>query len=942
MLAPKIKRAISFVLSFLLLFQGSLPYSQVFAQEATESATPVIIEPTPEPTPTPLPEWQIIDGVDVTSQPVGEGHTYRYKDTAVSVTFTKVTQPGLLKIKEVAVGDATGYDITSDMPDGTFIYDLTLPNPNPNQEARVQYSEDGQTYQELPFQKQNDVFVIKNLNHFTIFVVRSDAPTNDGTSITNDASGGSVCVIDIGSNTCYQTIQAAVDAASPGDTINIADGTYTDSVTIDDTKTGITLHGTNRDGARIETGASNIGISLLSGANNIMIENLLITGNGDGISLFETSDVIIQNNTISNNAYVTSGIHIQDSTGVVITGNSFSGNDTDISNDSSADVNALDNDWGTFDGSAINDRIYDQLDDESLGLVQYDTDPPTVDAGSDVTTNTSFNQTGTASDTYMIERVEWSDESGEGEIVFDNPSAYTTNISANSDGEYTITFTAWDYQGNFYSDDFTLVWDTTIPVDPTPTSSSHTIEVWSKDQTIDVSWSEASDDTSGVDGYYTEWNQLIDSLINSVSKEYEEDASSETSPNRSTAQDHFFHIATLDNAGNWTSTAHLGPFWIDAANPTVSWASPANDAYLRGTVSLQATASDAGSGVEFVRFRKKPTGGIFSTISTDYSDPYSGSWDTTTVTDGTYVLRAGARDNSGRTRNADINVTVDNTPPVVSWTAPVDGQTISGSVDLVISATDATSGIATTEFSYQRQDGLDTFHITASPWDTSSLALDNYTLRVTVTDNAGNSTVKDETVGVAAVISTQAGATPVFGQIVISWTTDRPTSGRIVYDTTSHPVLGAAPNYDYAFSTDTVDASPKSTSHTIIITGLSDNTTYYWRTVSAGSPTAIGSEMTSRTFSLPGGGGGNGGGGGGGGGGTVLAAVARAAVQQQQTEETEEAVELIPEVATPTPTPASTPAPQAKGASTFNWWIVIIPAALLGLIISGLLLWRRP
>ena len=337
MLAKKIKRTISFILSLFLLFQGSIPYSLVVAQEATDSATQTIIEPlaptevplqrdevgtpTPEPTPTPTPEplaptevplqrdevgtpapeWQTIDGAEITTQPVGEGHTYRYKDTAVSVTFTKVTQPGLLKIKEVAVGDATGYDIISDMPDGTFTYNLTLPNPNPSQEAKVQYSEDGQTYQELPAEEQSNIFIIKDLNHFTIFVVRSDAPTNNGTSTTNDASGGSVCVIGIGSNTCYQTIQAAIDAASPGDTINIADGTYSDPVTID--KSDLIISCQSNTDTNINTGDTNVGISLISGADNVTIQNCKINGNGDGINLNSVSGITIQNNVIDNNTF---------------------------------------------------------------------------------------------------------------------------------------------------------------------------------------------------------------------------------------------------------------------------------------------------------------------------------------------------------------------------------------------------------------------------------------------------------------------------------------------------------------------------------------------------------------------------------------------------------------------------------------------------------------
>jgi len=1186
MLAKKIKRIISFILSFLLLFQGSIPYSLVAAQEATDSAeiivesspipeptpTPeaIIFSPTPEPTPvidTVTPDWQTVDGAEVTTQPISEGHTYRYKDTAVSVTFTKVTQPELLKIKEVAVGDATGYDITSDMPDGTFMYNLTLPNPYPSQEAKVQYSEDGQSYQELAFEKHDTILVIKDLNHFTIFVVitnpapppakalrgfvdNAEGPPAysesgsgwvdvGGTCATNSYNGnsrrlpntssgtatwqfdvpsdgnygiysrwtyntgratnatytinyeggsdtqikdqktGTVCdssgfqllgtysfkagntysvildnagadgavvadairirsanltnvYVDDGYTSggvndghtwgldAFSTIQNGVNAVASGGTVNIADGLYTTPTTIDKSGLFLTCAGT---GAQITAGSSEIGIALLPGADNVTIENCLITGNGDGINLDSVTGVIIRNNTITNNSYSTSGIHILDSSAITITANTFSGNDIDISNDSTAEVTATGNDWGTFDGSEINDRIYDQLDDGSLGLVRYDADPPTVDAGPDITTNTSFNQTTSASDTYGIANQSWSQSSGPGTAVFDP-------FSADVDGTYVLRLTAEDYQGNSAFDEFTLVWDTTDPVDPTPTSSSHTIATWSNDRTIDVTWSGASDDTSGVDGYYTEWNRLVDSLLNSVSKEYEEDANSETSPNRSTAQDHYFHIATLDNAGNWTSTAHLGPFWIDAANPTGSWISPLGGAYLSGTVNLEVSASDVGSGVQQVTFRIRPTGGSYSNISIDTTSSYQTTLDTTTKLDGDYDLRGLVRDNSGRNNastNAVISVTIDNTPPqttidsspasleaissadfsfsadetatfqcqldsggfsactspvsytslsegshtfevratdqagntdptptsytwtidtlapVVSWISPTNGQTVSGSVALSISATDATSGVATTEFFYQRQDGIDTFHSTPSPWDTAPLPLDNYTLRTVVTDTAGNATTVDQTVGVAAVISTEGGSTPAFGQITISWTTDRPTSGRIVYDTISHGILGAAPNYGYAFSTGTVDESPKSTSHTITITDLSDNTVYYWRTVSAGSPVAIGSEKTSRTFSYPGAGDG------GGGGGAFAPAVAGAATAFPLLSFAPE-VEFTPEetfLPSPTPVPVTitdpvTPIPEVKGTGTFNWWIVIIPAALLGLIISGLLLWRRP
>jgi hypothetical protein len=75
----------------------------------------------------------------------------------------------------------------------------------------------------------------------------------------------------------------------------------------------------------------------------------------------------------------------------------------------------------------------------------------------------------------------------------------------------------------------------------------------------------------------------------------------------------------------------------------------------------------------------------------------------------------------------------------------------------------------------------------------------------------------------------------------------------VVYDTVSHAIDLSHLNYGYAHSSGTVDTSPKTLSHTITLSGLSNSTTYYWRTVSGGSPKVIGSESRGDTFSIPGG-----------------------------------------------------------------------------------------
>ncbi len=81
----------------------------------------------------------------------------------------------------------------------------------------------------------------------------------------------------------------------------------------------------------------------------------------------------------------------------------------------------------------------------------------------------------------------------------------------------------------------------------------------------------------------------------------------------------------------------------------------------------------------------------------------------------------------------------------------------------------------------------------------------------------------------------------------VVWTTDHPATSRVIYDTVSHAVLGAAPNYGYANST--VEDAVLVTGHSVSVPGLTAGTTYFFRTVSHGSPEAVGDEFTGTTAS---------------------------------------------------------------------------------------------
>ncbi len=139
-----------------------------------------------------------------------------------------------------------------------------------------------------------------------------------------------------------------------------------------------------------------------------------------------------------------------------------------------------------------------------------------------------------------------------------------------------------------------------------------------------------------------------------------------------------------------------------------------------------------------------------------------------------------------------------------------------------------------------------------------------YCFEVRAEDNTGNveSTAYAGPVAYvpAPVISSETASGSTDTGFTVTWTTDYEATSRVIYDTVSHASLGDAPNYGYAFSTTETDTSPKVTAHSVVLSGLSAGTTYYYRTISRGSPESVsaeGSIATSQSSSASGGGGGS-------------------------------------------------------------------------------------
>ncbi|MDP2905412.1 MAG: Ig-like domain-containing protein, partial [Candidatus Omnitrophota bacterium] len=110
----------------------------------------------------------------------------------------------------------------------------------------------------------------------------------------------------------------------------------------------------------------------------------------------------------------------------------------------------------------------------------------------------------------------------------------------------------------------------------------------------------------------------------------------------------------------------------DTTPPQVSITAPVNNSTISGSVNIQATATD-NVGVTKVEFYVDN-----SLKSTDTAAPYAYSWDTTSATNANHALKVIAYDAKNNSKQAQINVTVNNAvlPPPPPPPAPGNGLAI--------------------------------------------------------------------------------------------------------------------------------------------------------------------------------------------------------------------------------------------------------------------------
>ena len=240
---------------------------------------------------------------------------------------------------------------------------------------------------------------------------------------------------------------------------------------------------------------------------------------------------------------------------------------------------------------------------------------------------------------------------------------------------------------------------------------------------------------------------------------------------------HSVTVAATDQAGNVATTA---PTYVTvgATAPSVTVTAPPDWTLVRGIVPVTATVTGGTPPLT----AKLVLDGKATTVTTT-SAPYTLSWDTRAVADGTHLLQVSVSDAAGRgSTSSAVHETVDNTPPVVVVNSPAAGQRVTApTLQAQVNASDA-YGMRSVQFTL---DGANvgplltapdsgTLYVYSTTIDLSSVAAGTHTIGSVATDAAGNTTTT----------STQFVSGPGQYLPVLNYHEIAPTGGYTIYDET--------------------------------------------------------------------------------------------------------------------------------------------------------------
>ncbi|GIV83471.1 MAG: hypothetical protein KatS3mg052_0478 [Candidatus Roseilinea sp.] len=212
------------------------------------------------------------------------------------------------------------------------------------------------------------------------------------------------------------------------------------------------------------------------------------------------------------------------------------------------------------------------------------------------------------------------------------------------------------------------------PAPPSAVSATPAANVWSNQTTVNATWSGAAGyGCARLSGFSLSWSQSPSAVPDTLVDTF---ANSATSPALSDGA-WYLHVRARDEWGNWSSTAHFGPFLIDTTPPAVTVQAPA--AVPGGSAPVGWSGADAGSGVFSYTVQARIGAGAWTTwLGSVPAGTTGGSYALGSNACTTVSFRARARDAVGNLGafSAPVTTAIGSAHVISGWVVNNRGQPV--------------------------------------------------------------------------------------------------------------------------------------------------------------------------------------------------------------------------------------------------------------------------
>jgi uncharacterized protein YgiM (DUF1202 family) len=390
-------------------------------------------------------------------------------------------------------------------------------------------------------------------------------------------------------------------------------------------------------------------------------------------------------------------------------------------------------------------------------------------------------------------------------------------------GTYNYYVRCSDTRGNANTNDYAISFGVNTPANTAPRVNAGTDKSITLPTTSTTLTGSATDDDGSISSY--QWTVV--SAPTGASPSISSPTSASTNvTGLSVVGSYVFKLTAKDNllAVGADDVSVIVSNVVDTTAPTVSITAPTANSTVAGDLTISATATD-NVGVAGVQF--KLDGGNLG--NEDTSSPFSIVWNSANATDGTHTITATARDAAGNTTTSSAvtitiknTVVVDTTAPTVSITTPSNNSVVGGTVAVTATATDNV-GVVGVQFKLDGNN-LGSEDLTSPytvSWTTANGTQGTHTITAIARDAANNTKTS------SAVSVTVDNTAPVITTLSPGSSLPAGTTSTTLSVSTNETAACRYNNTDIAYSSMTKNlATSNGTTHTAVLTGLVDSTSY--------------------------------------------------------------------------------------------------------------------